>query len=122
MHIHRIQMQLQSQSRGPSGNKLLLRMHGISLVIHPILGGLDLILRSLLAHSLPPNHFPLGIFSWFSIHIHNLMERILEIPFWNLPCWRSANPSSRNIIGIWFPFLLGGILSYADGSIGPRAQ
>jgi hypothetical protein len=47
MQSQSIQMQLQSQSRGPSGHKLLFRMQGISLVIQPILGGLDLISRSL---------------------------------------------------------------------------
>jgi hypothetical protein len=105
-----------------SGHKLLFRMQGISLVIQPILGGLDLISRSLLLHSLPLNHCPLGIFSWFSLQIHNLMARLLEIPFGNLPCRRSTTPSSRTKLGIWFPFLLGGNLSDADGSTGPRAQ
>jgi hypothetical protein len=110
MQSQSIQMQLQSQSRGPSGHKLLFRMQGISLVIQPILGGLDLILRSLLLHSLPLNHFPPGIFSWFSLQIHSLMARLLEIPFGNPPCRRSTTPSSRTRLGIWFPFLLGGNL------------
>jgi hypothetical protein len=110
-------MQLQSQSRGPSGHKLLFRMQGISSVIQTILGGLDLISRSLLLHSLPLNHCLRGIFSWFSLQIHSLMARLLEIPFGNLPCRRSTNPSSRTRLGIWFPFLLGGNLSDADGSI-----
>jgi hypothetical protein len=115
-------MQLQSQRRGPSGHKLLFRMQGISLVIQPILGGIDLILGSLLLHSLPLNHLPPSIFSWFSLHIHSLMARLLEIPFGNPPCRRSTTPSSRTKLGIWFPFLLGGNFSDADGSIGPRAQ
>jgi hypothetical protein len=122
MQSQSIQMQLQSQSRGPSGHILLFRMQGISLVIQPILGGLDLISRSLLLHSLPLNHFPPGIFSWFSLQIHSLMARLLEIPFGNPPCRRSTTPSSRTRLGIWFPFLLGGNLSDADGSTGPRAQ
>jgi hypothetical protein len=67
------------------------------------------------------NHCPLGIFSLFSLQIHSLMARLLEIPFGNPPC-RSTNPSSRTILGIWFPFLLGRNFSDADGSIGPRAQ
>jgi hypothetical protein len=49
------------------------------------------------------------------------MMRLLEIRFGNLPCRRSTTPSSRTRIGIWFPFLLGGNLSEADGSIVPRA-
>jgi hypothetical protein len=122
MQSQSIQMQLQSQRRGPSGHKLLFRMQGISLVIQPILGGLYLISRSLLLHSLPLNHFLPGIFFWFSLQIHSLMARLLEIPFGNPPCRRSTTPSSRTRLGIWFPFLLGGNLSYADGSIGPRAQ
>jgi hypothetical protein len=97
-------------------------MQGISLVIQPILGGLDLISRILLLHSVPLNHFPPGIFSWFSLQIHSIMARLLEIPFGNFPCRRSTTPSSRTKLGIWFPFLLGGNLSDADGSIGPRAQ
>jgi hypothetical protein len=122
MKSQSIQMQLQSQRRGPSGHRLLFRMHGILLVIQSILGGLDLISRSLMLHSLPLNHFPPGIFSWFSIHIHNLMARMLEIPFGNPPCKRSTTPSSRTRLGIWFLFLLGGNLSDVYGSTGPRAQ
>jgi hypothetical protein len=115
-------MQLQSQSRGPSGHRLVFKIQGISLVIQPILGGLDLISRSLLLHSLPLNHYLLGIFSWFILQVHSLMVRLLEIPFGNPPCRRSTTPSSRTILGIWFPFLLGGNLSDVDGSIGPRVQ
>jgi hypothetical protein len=115
-------MQLQSQRRGPSGHRLLFRMHWISLVIQLILGGLDLISRSHMLNSLPLNHFPPGIFSWFSLQNHSLMERLLEIPFGNLPCRRSTTPSLRTILGIWFPFLMGGKLLEADGSIGPRVQ
>jgi hypothetical protein len=115
-------MKLQSQSRGPSGHKLLFSMQGISLVIQSILGGIDLISRSLLLHSLPLNHFLPDIFSWFSVHIHNVMARLLEIPFGNPPCKRSTTPSSRARLGIQFPFLLGGNLSDAYGSIGPRVQ
>jgi hypothetical protein len=115
-------MQLQSQRRGPSGNRLLFRMQGISLVIQPIPGGLDLISRSLLLHSLPLNHCLRGIFSWFSLQIHSLMARLLEIHFGNPPCRRSTTPSLRTRLGIYFPFLLGGNLSDADGSIGPRVQ
>jgi hypothetical protein len=122
MQIQSIHMQLQIQSKGPSGHKLLFRMQGISLVIQPILGGLDLISKSLLLHSLPLNHFLLGIFSWFSLQIHSLMVRLLEIPFGNMPCRRSTTPSSRTRLGIWFPFPLGGNLSYSYGSTGPRAQ
>ena len=116
------QMQLQSQSRGPSGHRLLFRMQGISLVIQPILGGLDLILRSLLLHSLPLNHCLRGIFSWFSVQIHSLMARLLEIPFGNPPCRRSTTPSSRTRLGIWFPFLQEGNLSGEIGSTGPKVQ
>jgi hypothetical protein len=78
--------------------------------------------RSLLLHSLPLNHFPLGMFSWFSLQIHNLMVRLLEIPFGNPPCKRSTTPSSRTRLGIWFPFLLGGNLSDADVSTEPKVQ
>jgi hypothetical protein len=117
-----IQMQSQSQSRGPSGHRLLFMMQGISLVFQPILGGLDLISKSLLLHSLPLNHCLPGIFSWFSLQIHSLMARLLEIPFGNPPCRRSTTPSSRTRLGIWFPFLLGGNLSDANESTRPRAQ
>jgi hypothetical protein len=89
-------MQLQIQSRGPSGHILFFRMQEILLVIQPILGGLNLILRSLLWNSLPLNHFPPSIFSWFSIQIQSLMVRLLEIPFRNLPCRRSTTTSSIN--------------------------
>jgi hypothetical protein len=122
MQIQSIQMQLQSQSRGPSGHKLLFRMHGILLVIQLILGGLNLISRILMLHSLPLNHFPPCIFSWFNHHSHSLMVRLLEIPFGNFSCRRSTTPSSRTRLGIWFPFLMGGNFSDADGSTGPRAQ
>jgi hypothetical protein len=115
-------MQLQSQRKGPSGHRLLFRLQGISLVIQSILGRLDLILRSLLLHSLPLNHCPPVIFSWFSLQIHSLMVRLLEIPFGNLPCRRSTTPSSRIRIGIWVPFLLGGNLSDENGSTRPRVQ
>jgi hypothetical protein len=117
-----IQMQLKSKSRGLSGQRLLFRMQGISLVIQPLLGGLGLISSSLLFHSLPLNHFPLGIFSWFSLQIHSLMARLLEIRFGNPPCRRSTTPSSRTRLGIWFLFLMGGKFLDADGSTGPRAQ
>jgi hypothetical protein len=113
---------MQSQIRGPSWHILIFRMQGILLVIESILRGLDLISRSLLLHSLPLNHFPLGIFSWFSLQIQSLMARLLEIPFGNLPCRRSTTPSSRTRLRIWFPFLMGGNLSDADGSIGPGVQ
>jgi hypothetical protein len=115
-------MDLKSHNRGPSGHRLLFRMQGISLVIQSILGGLNLILRSLFLHSLPLNHCPPGIFSWFSIQIQSHMERLLETPFGNLPCRRSTTPSSRTRIGIYFPFLKGGNLSDADGSTRPRVQ
>jgi hypothetical protein len=105
-----------------SFENVLFRIQGISLVIQLILGRLDLISRSLRLHSLPLSHFPPSIFSWFSLHIHGLMARLLEIPFGNLPCRRSTTPSSRTILGIWFPFLLGGNLSDADRSTGPRSQ
>jgi hypothetical protein len=97
-------------------------MKVISLVIQPILGGLDLILRSLLLHSLPLNHCLPSIFSWFNLHIQSLMARLLEIPFGNPPCRRSTNPSSRTRLGIWLPFLLGGNFLDAYESTGPRAQ
>ena len=120
MQSQSIQMQLQSQSRGPSGHRLLFRMQGISLVIQPILGGLNLISRNLLLHSLPLNHWLRGIFSCFSLQIHSIMARLLEIPFGNLPCRRSTTPSSRTRLGIWFPFLLGLNLLDAYGSTRPR--
>jgi hypothetical protein len=116
------EMQMQSQSRGPSGPRLLFRMQGILLGIQLILGRLYLIWRSLLLHSLPLNRCHLGIFSWFSLQIHSLMARLLEIPFGNLPCRKSTTPSSRTRLGIWFPFLQEGNLSGADGSTGPRVQ
>jgi hypothetical protein len=97
-------------------------MQGILLVIQMIVGGLNLISRSLLFHSLPLNHFPLGIFSWFNLQIHGLMARLLEIPFGNPPCRRIKTPSSRTKLWIWLPFLLVGNFSDANGSIGPRAQ
>jgi hypothetical protein len=122
MQSQRIQMQMQSQRRGPSGHIILFRMQGILLVIQSILGGLDIISRILLLHSLPLNHFPLSIFSWFSLQIYSLMERLLEIHFGNPPCKRSTNPSSRTILGIWFPFLIEGNLSGVDGSTEPRAR
>jgi hypothetical protein len=81
-----------------------------------------MILRSLLLHSLPLNLCHPGIFSWFSLQIHGLMERLLEINLGNLACRRSTNPSSRTRLGIWFPFPQEGNLSSANGSIGPRAQ
>ena len=117
-----MKMQMHSHRRCPSGLRLIFRMQGISLVIQPTLGGLNLILRSLMLHSLPLNHFPPAIFSWFSLQMHSLMVRLLEIPFGNPLCKRSASPSSRTRIGIWFPFLLGGNLSDADESTGPRPQ
>jgi hypothetical protein len=97
-------------------------MQGILLVIQLILGGLDLISRSLFLHSLPLNHCHPNIFSWFSIQIHSLMARLLEIPFGNPPWRRSTTPSSRTRLGIWFPFLLEENLLGADGSTGPRVQ
>jgi hypothetical protein len=100
-----------SQFRAIEAQVLLFRMQGISLVIQLILGGHNLISRSLLLHSLQLNHFPRGIFSWFSLQIHNLMTRLLEIPFGNMLCRR-----------ITTPFLLGGNLSDGNGSTGPRAQ
>jgi hypothetical protein len=115
-------MQMQSQSRGPSGPKILLRMKEILLGIHMILGGLDLILRSLLLHSLPLNRCRLRIFSWFILQIHSHMARLLDIPFGNLPCMRSKIPSLRTRIWIWFPFLQEGNLSGEYGSTGPRTQ
>ena len=122
MQSQRIQMQLQSESRGPTGHILLFRMHGISLVIEAILGGADIILRSLLLHSLLLDHFHPYIFSWFSLQIHIIMARLLEIPFGNQPRRSITTPSSRTKLRIWFPFLLGGNLSDVDGSTGPRAQ
>jgi hypothetical protein len=119
---HCIQMQMQSQSRGPSGPRLLFRMQGILLVIWLILGGIDLILRSLLFHSLPLNHVHPCIFSWFSLKIHSLMARLLKIPFGNQPCRRITTPSLRTRLGIWFPFLLEGNLLSAYGYIRKRAQ
>jgi hypothetical protein len=50
------------------------------------------------------------------------MERLLEIPFRKMPCGRSTTPSFRTRFAIWFPVLLGGKFSYADGSIGIREQ
>jgi hypothetical protein len=122
MQIHSIEIQLESQSRGPSRHRLLFRIQGISLVIQPILGGINLISRRILFQSLPLNNFPPGIISWFSLQIHIIMASLLEIPLGNPPCRRSTTPSSRSKLGIWFPFLLGGNLSYADGSIGPRVK
>jgi hypothetical protein len=43
-------------------------------VIQSTLGGLDLILRSLLLHLLPLNHFHPRIFSWFSLPIQQLAQ------------------------------------------------
>jgi hypothetical protein len=97
-------------------------MQGILLVIQPIREGLDLILRILLFHSLPLNHFHPGIFSRFSLHIHSLMERLLETPFRNPPCRKSTTPSSGTRLGIWFPSLLEGNLSGEDGPTRPRVQ
>jgi hypothetical protein len=50
------------------------------------------------------------------------MARLLEIPFENPPFKRSTTLSSRTGLGIWFPFLLEGKFSYADGSTGQREQ
>jgi hypothetical protein len=122
MQSQRIQMQLQSKRRGPSGHRLLFRMHGISLVIEAILGGIDIILRSLLLHSLPLDHFHPYIFSWFSLQIHSIMVKLLEIRFGNQPRRSITTPSLRTKLRIWFPFLLGGNLSDVDGSTRPRAQ
>jgi hypothetical protein len=97
-------------------------MKGILLVIQLILGGLDMISRNLLLHSLPLNHCHPVIFSWFIIHIHCLMARLLEIPVGNPSCRRSTNPSLRTKLGIWFPFLMEGKLSGVDGSTRPREQ
>jgi hypothetical protein len=91
------------------------------LVIQLILGGIDLISRSIVLHSLPLDHFNPYIFSWFSLQIHSIMARLLEIPFGNMPCRRSMNLSSRNRLGIWFPFPLEGKFLGVDGSTGPRA-
>ena len=113
---------MQIHSRGPSGPILLFRIQDILLGIQMILGGIDLISRSLILHSLPLKHFPPKMFSWFNLQIHSLMARLLEIPFGNPPCRRSTTPSLRTKLGIWFPFLLGGNLSDADGSTRPRAQ
>jgi hypothetical protein len=98
----------------PKWHILIFRMQGILLLIQLILGGLDLFSRSLLFHSLPLNHFPPEIFSWFNIHIHSLMVRLLEIHFGNPPCRRSKTPSSRTKIGIWFTFLLEGNLCHGQ--------
>jgi hypothetical protein len=84
-----------------------------------ILGGIDMVSMSLLLYSLPLNGFHLEIFSWFSLQIHILMERLLEIHFGNLTCRRSRTPSSRPRLGIWFPFLQEGKFSGVDGSRGP---
>jgi hypothetical protein len=90
---------------GPSGTRLLFEMQEILLGIQLILGGLNLILRSLLLHSLPLNRCHPWMFSWFSLQIHSPMARLLEIHFGNLPCRRSTTPSSRTRLWIWFPFL-----------------
>jgi hypothetical protein len=87
-----------------------------------MLGGLDIISRSLLLHSLPLNHFHPSISSCFTLQIHNIMERLLEIHFGNPPCMRSTTPSYITILGIWFPFLLEGKFSGADGYTGLREQ
>jgi hypothetical protein len=50
------------------------------------------------------------------------MARLLEIPFGNPPCRRITTPSSKTKLGIWFPFLLRGNFSDADGSTGPRVH
>jgi hypothetical protein len=115
MQIQCIQIQMQSQRRGPSGPRLLFNMQGILLVIQFTLGGLNLISRSLLFPSLPLNHCHPGIFSWFSLHIRSLMERLLEIHFGNPPCKRSTTLSSRTRLGIRFPFVLEGNLLGANG-------
>jgi hypothetical protein len=75
-----MQLQIQSHSRGPSGLRLLFEMQGILLGIQIMLGGIDLISRSLLFYSLPLNSCHPGIFSWFSLHIYIHMARLLEIP------------------------------------------
>jgi hypothetical protein len=64
----------------------------------------------------------ISIFSWFNVHIHSPMVRLLEIPFGNIPWRRSKTPSSRTRLGIWLPFLQEGNLSGEDGSTGPRVQ
>jgi hypothetical protein len=97
-------------------------MHEILLGILLILGGLDLILRSLLFHRLPLNRFHPSIFYWFILQIHSPMMRLLEISFGNPPCKRSTTPSLRIELGIWFPFLQEGNLLGADGSTRPIAQ
>jgi hypothetical protein len=79
-------------------------------------------LESLLLNSFPLNLCHPCIFYWFSLQIHSLMVRLLELPFGNPPCSWSTTPSSSTRLGIWFPFLQEGNLSGADGSIGPRAQ
>jgi hypothetical protein len=100
-----MQIQLQSQNRGPSGPRLLFRMQEILLGIQLILGGFNMISRSLLLHSLPLNRCHPSIFSWFSLQIHSPKVRLSGIPFGNPPCRRSTTSSSRTILGIWFPFI-----------------
>jgi hypothetical protein len=97
-------------------------MQGILLVIQHILGGIDIILRSLLLDSLPLNHFPPDIFCWFSIQIHSLMARLLEIPFGIRHAGGVQLPPRELRLGIWFPFLLEGNLLDEYGSKGPREK
>jgi hypothetical protein len=97
-------------------------MHGIFFGIKLILGGLDLILRSLLLYSPQLENFHSRIVSWFTLQIHSLMARLMEISFGN-PSWRRRKtPSLRTKLGIQFPFLLERNFSGENGYKRPRVK
>jgi hypothetical protein len=95
MHIQCIQMQKHSKRRGPSGPRLLFRMYGIILVIQLTLGGLDLISRILLLHSMPLNHFHPDIFLVYSSGPQYYGE-VVGYPFWESAMQEEYNSLLEN--------------------------
>jgi hypothetical protein len=122
MQSQSIHMQLQSQSGGLSGHRLHFRMQG-NLIGDPTntrriqSNFKETPIALTTTKPLPSRHVFLVQYSDPQSY-----GEAAGNPFLESANRRSTTPSSRTRLGIWFPFLLGGNFSNADGSIGPRVQ